>query len=132
MTNPNWSKFAQLTATPELFAIIDALGVEVPPEGRPRKFQGYRREWINGFLMPGAIVRVNVEHYKDTGAHGFVVCADGSSRYLSSARDIRRALRIPVGSPTDKALLRFLAWWGLEPPDKARPVEPNDQTKTII
>ena len=124
MTNPNWSQFAQLTATPEMFAILGALGVEVPPEGRPRKFQGYRED--------AASVRVNVEHYKDTGAYGFVVCADGSSRYLSSARDIRRALRIPVGSPTDKALLRFLAWWGLEPPDKARPVEPNDQTKTII
>lgn len=122
--NPNWPKFAQLTATPELFAILDALGVEVPPEGRPRRFQGYRDDKSS--------VRVNVEHYKDTGAYGFVVHADGSSRYLSSVRDIRRALRIPVGSPTDKALLRFLAWWGLEPPDKARPVEPNDQTRTII
>lgn len=124
MTNPNWSQFARLTATPELFAIIDALGVEVPPEGRPRKFQGYRED--------AASVRVNVEHYKDTGAYGFVVHADGSSRYLSTAKAIRQALRIPAGMPTHKALLRFLAWWGLEPPDKARPVEPNDQTKTII
>lgn len=123
MSNPNWPKLAQLTATPELFAILDALGVEVPPEGRPRRFQGYRDD--------ASTVSVNVEHYKDTGAFGFVVCADGSSRYLSSVRDIRRALRIPVGSPTDKALLRFLAWWGLEPPDKARPVEPNDQTRMI-
>lgn len=124
MSNPHWPKFSQLTATPELFAILDALGVEVPPEGRPRRFQGYRDDKSS--------VRVNVEHYKDTGAFGFVVCADGSSRYLSTVRDIRRALRIPVGSPTDKALLRFLAWWGLEPPDKApAPAEPNDQTRMI-
>ena len=124
MSNPNWPKFAQLTATPELLAIIDALGVEVPPEGRPRRFQGYRDD--------ASTVSVNVEHYKDTGAYGFVVHTDGSSRYLSTAKAIRQALRIPVGSPTDKALLRFLAWWGLEPPDKARPVKPNDQTRTII
>ena len=78
-------------------------------------------------------MRGNGEHYKDTGAYGFVVHTDGSSRYLSTAKAIRQALRIPAGSPTDKALLRFLAWWGLEPPDKApAPVEPNDQTRTII
>ena len=40
MPDPHWSQFAQLTATPELFAILDALGVEVPPDGRPRRFQG--------------------------------------------------------------------------------------------
>ena len=122
--NPNWPQFAQLTATPELFAIIDALGVEVPPEGRPRRFQGYRDD---------RMVSVNVEHYKDTGAYGFVVHANGSSRYLSTAKAIHQALRIPAGMPTHKALLRFLAWWGLEPPDRdAAAPAPNDQTKTII
>ena len=124
MPNPNWPQFAQLTATPELFAIIDALGVEVPPEGRPRRFHGYR-DGSSG-------VSVNVEHYKDSGTYGFVVHADGSSRYLSTAKAIRQALRIPAGMPTHKALLRFLAWWGLEPQDRdAAAPAPNDQTRMI-
>lgn len=126
MPDPHWPQFAQLTATPELFAIIDALGVDVPREGRPRRFQGYRDYESS--------VRVNVEHYRDTGRYGFVVSADGSSCYLSSVRDIRRALRIPVGSPTDKGLLRFLAWWGLEPPAAPpEPValEPQEQTRMV-
>lgn len=120
---PSWPKFSRLTATPELFDAIDALGVEVPPEGRPRSFVAYRDD--------DATLRVNFEHYKDLGAHGFVVYADGSSRYLSSAKAIRQALKIPYGSPTAKALTRFLAWWGMGA-DAVPVVEPQEQTKTII
>lgn len=122
MTTPSWPQFSRLTATPELFDAIDALGVEVPPEGRPRSFAAYRND--------GATLRVNVEHYKDLGAYGFVVCADGSSRYLSSAKAIRQALRVPYGSPTAKALTRFLAWWGMGA-DAAVVMEPQEETKMI-
>ena len=121
---PNWPQFANLTATPELFALIDALGVEVPPEGRPRRFQAYRDD---------RMVSVNVERHKDSGRTEFVVYDGQSSRYLSTAKDIRQALKIPYDTPTAKALVRWLAWWGLEPPAKGTaPLAPNDQTRTII
>ena len=109
---PNWPQFANLTATPELFAAIDALGVEVPPEGRPRRFQGYRDD---------RMVSVNVERHKDSGRTEFVVYADGSSRYLCAGKHIRQVLGLPFDGPTHKALVRWLRWWGLEPSDTAPP-----------
>lgn len=121
-----WHRLAALTLTPEILQAFDAVGLpDPPPEGRPQSFRAYRDD--------NALVSVRVEHYKDSGRYEFVVYADGSSRYLSDARAIRQALRIPAGIPTAKALLRFLAWWGLHPTDRdAAAPAPSDQTRTII
>ena len=123
MPNPNWLQFAQLTATPELLDFLSTMGVDdPPPDGRPRRFQAYRRD--------ERVVSVNVERYRDSGRTEFVVYDGQSSRYLSTAKDIRMALKIPYDTPTAKALLRWLRWWGLGSPDAAPPA-PNDQTRMV-
>lgn len=106
MTTPNWPKFASLTATPELLDFLSAMGIDdPPPEGRPRQFRAYRHD--------DQVISVSAETYRDSGRTAFIVCADGSSRCLSTPKAIRLALKIPHDTPTAKALSRWLRWWGM-------------------
>jgi len=38
--NPNWRQFAAIAFNPTVAAVIKALALEVPPEGRPVAFAG--------------------------------------------------------------------------------------------
>jgi hypothetical protein len=116
MTTPdlNWPQLARRVAwTAELAAALEALGLEVPPEGRPRRFAG-----------PGCLVSVTLEEGR---AQGFL-CWRGkpaTSAMMATGDDVLRFLApIPAHGASGAALRQWLAWWGWQPPARKAPPPP--------
>lgn len=117
MSQPNWRRFAQLQFTAEIAAVLKALDIEVPPEGRPVSFAG-----PDGFMAA-----------RQEGPAGdqWLVWDAGHTRFTDNSDDVRSAARLPAGTPSGDALRQWLAWWGWQPPSKRSPAEPNDATRMV-
>ena len=118
MTHPNWRRFAQFQFTAETAAVLKALDIEVPPDGRPTSFAG-----PDGFMAA-----------RQDGPSGpqWLIWDKGHTRFTADIDEVRRVARLPAGTPSGDALRQWLTWWGWSAPARKPPADPNDQTKTII
>lgn len=100
-----WARFARLHYDLTVDSVVIALGLEIPPEGRPRTFvAGHHPE--HGYFQvtasdnPGSwlLNKGSESYYRDTKA----VLTAANNRYLSK------------GTATGDALRRWMALW--EPP----------------
>lgn len=114
MSSPSWRQFAAIPFDATVAAVVRALGLEVPDEGRPRTFSGPA-----GFL---AAV---------TSDGDWVVCEGGAARFVGSAAEVLRAAKLPSGTPSGDALRVWLRWWGWVPKSERTP-EPQEQTRQIV
>jgi hypothetical protein len=115
MSSPSWRQFAAIPFDATVASVVRALGVEVPPEGRPRTFSG-----PGGFL---AAV---------TSDGDWVVCEGGAARFAGSAAEVLRAAKLTAGTPSGDALRQWLRWWGWVPKSEQRQAEPQEQTRQIV
>ena len=109
----SWRQFAAIPFDSTVAAVIRALAVEVPPEGRPRSFQG-----PGGFLAA-----VTLEGT-------WIVCQAGLAQPVDGPREVLQAAKLPAGTPSGDALRQWLRWWGWVPKGKAAP-EPQEATRMI-
>lgn len=109
----SWRQFAAIQFDATVAAVIRALEVEVPPEGRPRSFQG-----PGGFL---AAVTLD-------GA--WIVCEAGHAQPVDGPGAVLRAAKLTAGTPSGDALRLWLRWWGWVPKAERAP-EPQEQTPMI-
>lgn len=110
MSDPSWRQFSQIPFDATVARVIRTLSVEVPPEGRPTSFQGPAR--FSAFRSP---------------LDGAWIVRNGTKSYPVDGPDaVRRAARLPAGTPSGDALRTWLAWWGWAPRGKGV----NDNTTT--
>lgn len=109
---PGWRQFAAIPFDATVAAVVRALAVEVPPEGRPRSFRA------EGFLA--AI----------TTDGAWLICRAGLAQPVTGPREVLRAAQLPAGTPSGDALRLWLGWWGWVPKGRAAP-EPQEQTRQI-
>ena len=114
MSTPSWRQFASIPFDATVAAVVRALAVEVPAQGRPRTFRGPA-----GFMATA------------TDAGDWVVCDGGAARFFDSSAEVLRAAKLPAGTPSGDALRQWLTWWGWQPPTKRPPAEPNDATRMV-
>jgi hypothetical protein len=115
MSAPSWKQFAAIPFDATVAAVVSALDITPPDEGRPRSFQG-----------PGKFLAAI------TPAGLWLVYEAGSSRYVDGPDDVRAAAKLPAGTPSGDALRQWLSWWGWVPPSKRSAPEPQEQTKMVI
>jgi hypothetical protein len=105
MSNPSWPQFARIPFDSTVAAVVRALGVEIPPEGRPRSFMGPA-----GFIA----------HHTSDGR--WLVRDGRAARYVDDGPDeVRRVANLSQGTPSGDALRQWLAWWGWEPKKREVP-----------
>ena len=105
MNKPNWRRFRAIPYDPTVAAVIKALDIELPPEGRPTSFR------VEGFLA------------SVTDAGDWVVCEGGAAWFVDSPEEVRKAARLPQGTPSGDALRQWLRWWGWVPKSEQRQAE---------
>jgi hypothetical protein len=93
--NPNWRQFAAIAFDPTVAAVIKALNIEVPPEGRPVAFRTTEGKWV--------------------------VLDHGGSRFVDGPAEVLKAAKLAAGTPHGDALRQWLGWWGWVPAAKAKP-----------
>ena len=109
--NPSWRQLAEIPESLLRARVIRALGVEVPPEGRPRSF-------ADG----GVLVAVAPES-------GFYVAIEGAVRWVEDGSAVIAALKaaprwwMPAGTPTGDCLRAWLRSWGWVPRSAVAPAE---------
>ena len=106
MSTPSWRQFQVIPFDATVAAVVKALGIEVPPEGRPRTFRGPA-----GFM---AVV---------TTAGDWLVMTDGEARPVAGPGDVLRAAKLPAGTPSGDALRQWLRMWGWRPNSEQAPAE---------
>lgn len=105
MSNPSWPQFARIPFNSTVAAVVRALGVEIPPEGRPRSFFGPA-----GFIA----------HHTSDGR--WLVRDGRAARYVDDGPDeVRRVANLSQGTPSGDALRQWLSWWGWEPKKREAP-----------
>ena len=97
----NWRRFSRIPFSATIAEVLDALDLEPPPEGRPVRFIAFDRDTMSAEAI----------HDRDTGLFYVVVYANGGSRLVSDRTKVRRALNLSSGTPSAKALMRWLDWW---------------------
>jgi hypothetical protein len=102
--NPNWRQFAAIAFDPTVAAVIKALNIEVPPEGRPVAFAG-----ADAFMAAR------------TTEGKWVVLDHGGSRFVDGPAEVLKAAKLAAGTPHGDALRQWLGWWGWVPAAKAKP-----------
>lgn len=105
MNKSNWRRFRAIPYDPTVAAVLKALDVEVPEEGRPTSFRA------EGFLA------------SVTTAKDWVVCVNDLSRPVAGPGDVLKAARLPQGTPSGDALRQWLRWWGWVPKSEQRQAE---------
>lgn len=97
---PNWHRFAAIPWSPEQAAVVAALGLEIPPEGRTPYFRaGYwkvTRYYANRWLV------------SSWSTSQYVLSPDEALSWLT-----RRGCCRPT--PTGNALRQWLRMWGWVP-----------------
>lgn len=111
MSEPNWRQFAAIEFDWKIAAVIKALDLQVPAEGRPRTFRGPRGH-AGAFLA------------SVTTAGGWVVSRDGHTMFVNGPDAVLRAAKLPVGTPSGDALRQWLGWWGWTPKSGISPIQP--------
>ena len=101
---PNWRQFAAIAFNPTVAAVIKALAIEVPPEGRPTSFACH-----DGFMAAR------------TTEGKWVVHDRGGSRFVESPQDVLRTAKLPAGTLHGDALRQWLGWWEWQPSAKPSP-----------
>jgi hypothetical protein len=101
--NPSWKQFSQITFDDTVFAAIKALGVEIPPEGRPRTF-------MVGELM--------AHHTHD---ERWLVKDKREARYVDGPQTVLKIAQFSAGTPSGDALQQWLLWWGWVPKSQQQP-----------
>jgi len=114
MSAPSWKQFSAIPFDATVAAVVTALDITPPEEGRPRSFQG-----------PGRF-RAAI-----TPAGQWLIYKDGGSRYVEGPDEVRQVAKLPAGTPSGDALRQWLGWWGWVRPLKVVP-EPQEMTKTVI
>jgi hypothetical protein len=110
VSQPNWRRFSQIAFTAETAAVLKALDIDVPPEGRPVAFSG-----PDGFIA--------ARQEGPAGEQWLVWKQPGGTRFVATADEVRQAARLPAGTPSGEALRQWLSWWGWVPAKK-RAAEP--------
>jgi hypothetical protein len=105
MSTPSWRQFRAIPFDVTAAAVIKALDIEVPAEGRPTSFRA------EGFL---ATV---------TTAGDWLVMTDGEARPVAGPDEVRRAAQLPAGTPSGDALRQWLRMWGWRPKSEQAPAE---------
>ena len=109
MNNPNWRQFRAIPYGPTVAAVLKALDIELPEEGRPTSFQA------EGFL---AAV---------TTAGDWVVLVDrGLAQFVDAPGDVLKAAKLTQGTPSGDALRQWLRWWGWVPKSEQAPAAGGD------
>lgn len=108
MSTPSWRQFRAIPFDATVAAVIKALDIEVPKEGRPTGFRAEK------FLT------------SVTDAGDWVVLCEGEmARFVDSPEEVRKAARLPAGTPSGDALRMWLRWWGWVPKSEQRQAEPQ-------
>lgn len=110
---PSWKQFSRLAFTPEVAAVLKALDLEVPAEGRPSTFRS--RSLIINRLPNGQ----------------WVVCRGMRAQPALSGREVLRLAQLSAGTSTGDALRQWLRWWGWMPKSEQAPAEPQEQTRMV-
>lgn len=97
--DPNWRQFAAIHFDSKIADVIKALGLQVPEQGRPRTFRG-----------PGGRFLASV-----TSAGDWLVSQDGHTMFVDGPDAVRRAAKLPIGTPSGDALRQWLRWHGWAP-----------------
>lgn len=114
MSTPSWRQFRAIPFDATVATVLKALAVDVPEEGRPTSFRA------EGFL---AAV---------TSAGDWVVCVNGLARSVDGPEEVRKAAKLPQGTPSGDALRMWLRWWGWRPKSEQAPAEPQEQTRMVV
>lgn len=115
MSSPSWRQFAAIPFDTTVAAVVKALDLQVPEEGRPRSFRG-----------PGGQFLAAV-----TQAGDWVVCQAGTSMFVAGPGAVLKAARLPVGTPSGDALRQWLRWWGWVPRSEQQQAEPQEATRMV-
>jgi hypothetical protein len=97
----NWRRFSAIPFSAIVAEVLDALELEPPPEGRPTSFQAWDSDPVS----------VHTQRDRETGALYSTIYANGGSRLTTDRGEIRRAMNLSAGTPSGKALRRYLDWW---------------------
>jgi|688.fasta_scaffold05261_18 hypothetical protein len=114
----NWAQFARRCPwSPELAEAMKALGVEVPPEGRPPRFvgPGFR---VEAYLTDGFLC------WRATPGRSCIVA--GGDAVLAYLGPISRT------SGAGMALWEWLTWWGWAPPPRRGAAAPPPPPPMVI
>jgi hypothetical protein len=129
MGEPNWHGVAALAWTAEAAAWVEALGIEIPPEGRPRQFSASPSCLASWELEKGQPRTMTVWRRPSLAEGEWET--DRSQTLGPSWQEIQEGravqamgdlavqyFRLPPGTPTGDALRSWLKLWGWEPPPK--------------
>jgi hypothetical protein len=116
----SWKQLAAIPDSAMKQRILKALDITPPPEGIAGSFQDaglFITKVEDGFSFMDA-------NHPETGERNH-------SYLLATPRDVIKACRWPVGTPTGEAIRNWLVGHGYVRPGQ-RPAEPTDNTRTII
>ena len=116
MSSPSWRQFAAIPFDCTVAAVVKALDLEIPEEGRPRSFRGPGGQFLAATTQAG----------------DWVVCHCGASRFVDGPGAVLKAARMPAGTPSGDALRQWLRWHGWVPRSEQRQAEPQEATRTVI
>lgn len=111
----NWKRFSQLQYDVTVDAVVVALGLEVPPEGRPHSF-------VSGFPLGHPPIDSLIVKSTDT-AGLFVVFHQGASSMMETDGLLAtaRKAKITKGTATGDALRRWIQMWSPTPTSNVSP-----------
>lgn len=113
MGRPSWKQFAAIPFDATVAAVIRALAVEVPPEGRPKHFHAHG--W----------------HATRTPDGNWSICDGQTARFVAGPAEVLREMKLPQGTPSGDALRQWLRWWGWVPKSEQSAAEPQDATRMV-
>jgi hypothetical protein len=116
----SWKQLAAIPDSVEKHRILKALDITPPPEGVAHSFEDkgiYITAVENGFSF------MDTKHPNRKKRN--------TAQLFATPMEVAKACRWPVGTPTGEAIRNWLTGHGYTRPSK-KPIEPNDNTKTII
>lgn len=114
MSTPSWRQFRAIPFDATVAAVLKALDVDVPEDGRP-----------TGFRAEGFLAAV-------TSDGKWVACVNGLARPVGGPGDVLKAAKLTQGTPSGDALRQWLRWWGWVPKSEQAPAEPQEQTRMVV
>lgn len=125
---PSWKQLAAIPDSVTKQAVLRALDIKVPPEGRAARFQD------KGLYMEatGDDVFVVMDAGKATDGAVDGPCRANSAAGYVGGSAVLKAIRWPPGTPTGEAVRHWLRQHGWVPATEKRKAEPQENTKTVI
>lgn len=93
MSAPSWKQLAAIPFDATVAAVLRALAVEVPPEGRSRHFQAHG--WYASCTQDG----------------NWAICDGQTARFVAGPEEVRREMKLTAGTPAGDALRQWLKMW---------------------